>query len=292
MLIKPSRKVLDRMAKETQMPNGSQRPMISISVVSHAQAKLVSVLLRDLVRIAKETPFEILLTKNLPENMPDFDVPSNCSFRVIENQVPRGFGHNHNAAFALANSDYFCVLNPDIRMLDNPFPELLKALSDPSNAIAAPQILGIDGIVQDSIRRFPTPWGLIKRTSGIEADHIVPKVGSQPIPVDWAAGMFLLMRSAQYDALGGFDRRYFLYCEDVDLSARAWKSGKRVMLCPKAAAIHDARRTSHVNPKYLIWHVKSYIRYFVTHLLHSPHVARTRVEAELEQSILMNGITG
>ena len=274
------------------MLEDGKTPMISISVVSHAQANLVGALLQDLAKIAEETPIEVLLTKNLPEKTPDVCFPSNRMIRVIENREVQGFGHNHNAAFAVATGDYFCVLNPDIRLSVNPFPVLLTTLADGLNAIAVPQIVGTEGDIQDSARRFPTLWGLIKRVSGMEADHMVPGATAHPIPVDWAAGMFLLMHSTQYAALGGFDQRYFLYCEDVDLSARVWKSGKRVMLCPQATAIHDARRTSHGNFKYLIWHLTSYVRYFIRHSFRSPRAARARVEAELKQYIMVDSITG
>jgi hypothetical protein len=168
---------------------------------------------------------------------------------------------------------------------------LLNTLADELNAIAAPQIFGTDGNVQDSVRGFPTLWRLIKRVSGMEYDQTVPSAAIDPIPVDWAAGMFLVMRSTQYAALGGFDQRYFLYCEDVDLSARVWKSGRRVMLCPQATAIHDARRTSHTNGRYFIWHLTSYIRYFITHFWHSPRAARAHVEAKF-MSNMADGITG
>jgi len=274
---------LVNLLRKSLMLEGYKTPMISISVVSHEQADLVGALLQDLVKIAEETPIEVLLTKNLPEKTPDVFFPSNCILRVIENREAQGFGHNHNAAFAAAKGDFFCVLNPDIRLSANPFPVLLNTLADHLNAIAVPQILGPEGHVQDSVRHFPTLWRLIKRVSRLEADHIVPSAGATLIPVDWAAGMFLLMRSKQYAALGGFDQRYFLYCEDVDLSARVWKSGKRVVLCTQAIAIHDARRTSHGNFKYLTWHLTSYVRYFIRHSLRPPRAARARVEAELGQ---------
>jgi GT2 family glycosyltransferase len=255
--------------------------MISISVVSHAQGNLVEALLKDLSKIAQETPIEILLTKNLPEKTPAIDSQSQLGLRVIENLETQGFGHNHNVAFSIAKGDYFCVLNPDIRLSMNPFPELLAALEDHHNAIVAPQILAPAGQVEDSVRSFPTPWGLVKRLMGMSNDSPLSADAIQPIPVDWAAGMFLLMRSTQYAALGGFDKRFFLYCEDVDLSARAWKSGRRVLLCPQAKAVHDAQRASHRNLKYFRWHFASYARYFSKHFLMSPRLARLRVDQHI-----------
>lgn len=129
---------------------------ISISIVSHGQGALVGALLADLSTRAA-TPIEALVTVNIPETLP-FD-PAQFAFpiRVMRNATPRGFGTNHNAAFRESCGDFFCVLNPDIRIFQDPFPALLKCLQDPLAGVAAPLIVGPRGAVEDSARRFPTP---------------------------------------------------------------------------------------------------------------------------------------
>ena len=59
--------------------------------------------------------------------------------------------------------------------------------------------------------------------------------------------MFMLVRSADYMAVGGFDEGFFLYYEDVDICARLWRSGRKVVICPEAIVVHDARRASRYN---------------------------------------------
>jgi N-acetylglucosaminyl-diphospho-decaprenol L-rhamnosyltransferase len=61
--------------------------------------------------------------------------------------------------------------------------------------------------------------------------------------------------------LRGFDERYFLYYEDVDLCRRLRKRGYEVVLVPSASAVHDARRESHRNLRHLSWHLASIARF-------------------------------
>lgn len=240
--------------------------MLSVSVVSHGQGPLVAALLGDLVEIARVTPLEVLLTNNLPSGGIT-ELPTGLSGQIIDNPVPLGFGHNHNQALALARGTHVCVLNPDIRLTENPFPALLREADRTGVGLVAPAILSAALAVEDSARRFPTPWSLLRRRTGGDDGRYRYARGDAPTPVDWVAGMFMLARTEAYRAVGGFDQRYFLYCEDIDLCARMWRSRRSVMLCPGVAAIHDARRDSHRQMKFLRWHAASYLRYFATHWL-------------------------
>jgi GT2 family glycosyltransferase len=167
-------------------------------------------------------------------------------------------------------------MNPDIRLLENPFPILLQEVDQTGVGVVAPAILSAAQVVEDSARRFPTPWSLLRRRTGGDDGRYTYALGQSPLPVDWVAGMFMLLQSTTFNEVEGFDQRYFLYCEDVDLCARLWRSGRKVVLCPQAAAIHDARRDSHRKLKFLRWHVASYVRFFATHWLRQIRPAETR----------------
>jgi N-acetylglucosaminyl-diphospho-decaprenol L-rhamnosyltransferase len=236
-------------------------PRVSVSVVSHGHGALLQLLLRDLAAYVR-TPFELILTRNVPEALP-FD-PGAFGFpiRVIDNPAPRGFGANHNAAFRESRGRTFCLLNPDIRIERDPFPELLACLRDPAVAVAAPLIRNPLGGIEDSARRFPTPLGILRKAlrGTLAVDY---SIGSEPIHPDWVAGMFMLFPRDAFASLHGFDERYFLYYEDVDLCARIRLAGKRVVLCPGAVAIHDARRESRRSFQHARWHLASMARYFV-----------------------------
>lgn len=234
--------------------------MITVSIVSHGHRTLVSRLLSDL-DLCPEVG-RIVLTYNLPEE--PVDVPATLANRLhaISNSTPKGFGANHNAAFAHCGTSFFCVVNPDVRIRKNPFPELLKGSAE-GVALSAPIVVDPEGRVEDSIRRFPTPLGLLLKATGIHDGRYARPAHGGPFAPDWVAGIFMLFRAEDFAALDGFDERYFLYYEDVDLCARIWRSGRSIRVFPAAEIVHDARRSSHRNIKYLRWHLGSMTRYMM-----------------------------
>jgi GT2 family glycosyltransferase len=240
----------------------SRNPRVSVSVVSHGQGALVRALLDDLAAHVK-TPVEVLLTLNVPETLP-FDTRGfPFPVRLRNNAQPKGFGANHNAAFGDSHGQFFCVLNPDIRLGEDPFPALLACLEEPHAGLAAPVIRNSTGALEDSARRFPTPWFILKKalTGASGADY---RFMREPIHPDWVAGMFMIFPREVFAALQGFDERYFLYYEDVDLCARLALAGRRVVLCPAASAVHEARRQSRSSVRYLRWHLASMLRFFLS----------------------------
>jgi len=237
-------------------------PKVSLSVVSHGQGGLVRALLADLAAHVK-TRCEVVLTVNIPE--PDLPDLQRMPFpvRVISNPAPKGFGANHNAAFRASSGRFFCVLNPDIRMSHDPFPALLTAAARPDAGVVAPVIRGPDGGIENSARPFPTPLSILRKALfGAPPALLPPATGA--IHPDWVAGMFMLIPRDLFAALGGFDERYFLYYEDVDLCARARLQGRDVVVTADAEAVHEARRQSHSDARYRRWHVRSMARFFLS----------------------------
>ena len=241
----------------------SHTPLISVSVVSHRQAALVDVLLRALAKCV-HTPLEVIFTLNVPETLPFEPAQIGLPVRVLTNEKPKGFGANHNAAFRVSAGRYFCVLNPDIRFKNDPFPALVECLADPRAGVAAPLIRHPAGSIEDSARRFPTPWTILRKA--LRGGGLDYTLGNEVIHPDWIAGMFMLFKHDVFEKIGGFDERYFLYYEDVDLCARLASAGLRVVVCPGASAVHAARRESRRNLRYLRWHLSSMLRFFFRHL--------------------------
>jgi hypothetical protein len=234
---------------------------ITISVVSHAHGGLVGRLLDDIAAHVR-TEFEVLLTLNVPEPVEPQWRALPVRLRTIANERPKGYGANHNAAFRQARGRFFCVMNPDLQLSRDPFPPLVAALADARNGVAAPLVTDAAGCVEDSARRFPTFVSLAAK-----ALHRRPvldyAIGNAPFFPDWVAGMFMLFRNETYAALGGFDERYFLYYEDVDLCRRLRARGMQVVVVPQASVVHLARRASHRDLRHLRWHMGSALRYLV-----------------------------
>jgi N-acetylglucosaminyl-diphospho-decaprenol L-rhamnosyltransferase len=237
-----------------------QSPLVSLSVVSHGQADLVAELVASIQHYCT-IQVELILTLNIAEQLP-FDVSAYMfPIYVIRNTSPKGFGANHNAASKSANGIYFCVLNPDIRLTSDPFPELLECISAESVGVVAPLVTNVAGENEDNARQFPTPLKIMAKALIRKREPDYKTLIGDYSP-DWVGGMFMLIPVDVYRKLNGFDERYFLYYEDVDLCARMRLSGYDIRLCTKVKVIHDARRQSHRDFRYLRWHFTSMMRFF------------------------------
>jgi GT2 family glycosyltransferase len=203
----------------------------------------------------------VLLTVNVPESLPFDPATFRFPLRVLGNRAPRGFGTNHNAAFHESRGELFGVLNPDIRLRGDPFGPLAERLRDPAIGVVAPLVRNPAGGVEDSARRMPTPWSILRKALFGTGDPDY-RIGTEDVHPEWVAGMFMLFRRETFAAARGFDTRYFLYYEDVDLCTRLALAGKRIVYCPAVEVVHDARRESHRDLGYLRVHVASMLRFF------------------------------
>lgn len=241
---------------------------VCLSVVSHRQGGLVNELLGD---VGRQSPdIDVLLTCNVPEQVAIHGEGLH-HLRRFDNASAQGFGANHNAAFQHCDSPYFCVANPDVRLIEDPFPKLIACMDDPKVGLVAPRVIDPAGNWEDSARYFPTPANLAAKMLHL-AEGRYPVVGDAPVAVDWVAGMFMFFRAEAFRDIGGFDDGFFLYYEDVDICARLWKAGWKVMLHPGVSVVHAAQRASRKNPRYMAWHLSSMARYFAKHLGRLPHV--------------------
>ena len=235
---------------------------IVLSVVSHGQRDLLLGLMTDLHHHVR-VPFRLVVTENIHEDpaLPAADYP--FPIDVIRNERPKGFGANHNAALALAGGGIFVVLNPDIRLNADPLPELIALLADVSVGVAAPAVIDPDASEEDHARRFPSVFTLLAKVFGYRPRTPCPPGRSVYFP-DWVAGMFMAFRANTIRSVGGFDERYFLYYEDVDLCARLREKGFEIAVCTKVSAIHAARRESRKNFGFALWHLRSALLFFAS----------------------------
>ena len=232
-------------------------PAVVVSVVSHGQNRLVNQLLGDLARL-RPADIGIVVTQNIRDS--EALQAHGLSIDVVVNPAPKGFGANHNAAFERCAAPRFCVVNPDIRLTEDPFAALLATLDGERVAVAGPRVCNPDGGIEDSARRFPTVGRLLRKLLPGSPRPDYP-VDQGPLEVDWVAGMFMGFRSDAFRAVNGFDERYFLYYEDVDICRRLKTAGYKTVYEPGVSVTHDARRASRRNLRLMRIHAASALRY-------------------------------
>jgi N-acetylglucosaminyl-diphospho-decaprenol L-rhamnosyltransferase len=244
--------------------------VITISIVSHGHGALLPGLLADLAACPEVG--QVIVTRNIPED--ELEPPRPDWLCVLDNPEPKGFGANHNRALHSSHSPFFLVLNPDVRLRGNPFPALLQAMENECVGLCAPSIVNLAGELEDSARFFPSALDLLLKVFGRYDGRFEYITGGPALPVPWLAGMFMLFKREAYQCLNGFDEKFFLYYEDVDLCARVWNAGLQVVLCPSVTAVHDARRASRRDWRHMRWHLTSMARYFWKHWGRLPRVTQ------------------
>ena len=234
----------------------------TLSIVSHGDSKRVLKLLDSLYVFEPEKHFEIIITDNFGQDLPDLHDAKGNSVTIIRNERPQGFARNHNQAFQQARAKIFCVLNPDVIFTQEIFGRLTSLLESSQADIVAPLIVDSRGGIQDSFRMLPTPVDVFRRKlPGYHFSPIRADVHGLARP-DWIAGIFLMLKSETFRQINGFDERYYLYFEDVDLCTRATLLNLKLLVDTNIQVQHDAQRASRKNPAYLFWHLQSAIRFY------------------------------
>jgi N-acetylglucosaminyl-diphospho-decaprenol L-rhamnosyltransferase len=222
------------------------RPLTAISIVSHGQTDLVDALLDDLFKLEPNSLELLVLTLNLVEEGIPANFLKESPWRkvLLRNDYPQGFGANHNAAFKAAFPDrsedlenwYWVVLNPDIGLPDPRTFLEIRSQFTAGIELVAPAVVE-NRVIAASARPLYTPTSAVKSLLGFGRTTL-----KNP---DWIAGMFMMLRAKTYRRLGGFDERFFMYCEDVELCLRIQLEGGKLCYLEKVIVEHGAQRASH-----------------------------------------------
>lgn len=234
----------------------------SFSIISHNHGEEIARQLKTLSKLPTAAVSELVITLNNPEEeRPDLTAWPGL-LRVIENERPKSFAANHNQALEQCQNDFVALLDPDLLWFQDPFPALVATLSEVNAGIVAPTIADSAGQVVDHARPVPSPSNVVRRRLFGYDDSIGS--ASEVREVDWLAGLFLGCRRDWWQQLGGFDKRYRMYAEDVELCLRCWVEGKRVLRHPLLAASHEARRESRTKLLRFYWHLMGLVRLWLS----------------------------
>ncbi len=177
--------------------------------------------------------------------------------QVLQLDRNRGFAAAVNQGIAAATGEFLLPMNADLFFTDNSLPRLVTHLrAHPEAGIIIPRLLSANGELQYNARTFYT-WFVIfcRRSPGgklfqqVSRRHLMmDRDHSRNFAADWGLGAALCVRRELLRDGRLYDERFFMYFEDVDLCARAWKQGRRVEYFPAVTLIHSHRRESAVFP--------------------------------------------
>ena len=167
-----------------------------------------------------------------------------------------GFGSANNIAAGSAPGEALLLLNPDGALGEAALSVMLGALAeDPRRGAISPRIDRPDGSLDAACRRsFPTPLSALWRLVGMSrlrpgssrfgAYNLTHLPVDQATEVDSGSGACLLVRREVWDRIGGFDERFFMYGEDLDLCWRIHELGFAVWYEPQARVVHTKGSSS------------------------------------------------
>jgi N-acetylglucosaminyl-diphospho-decaprenol L-rhamnosyltransferase len=229
------------------------RPDLSVIVVTHQGRELALRVLRT--GMAATGPIDaewIVVDSGSSDGTPD----------AIERELPGvtvirrpniGFAAGNNAGLLVARGRYVLLLNPDLEIVEGTLAELVAAMdARPEVGITSSITHYPDGVLQTSIRRFPSPARqlgealMLTRLPGLshlQEDDARPERYGEEQSADWLSGSFLLARREAVEQAGGMDERFFLFSEETDWCRRVRSAGWDIRHLPTLRLTHHTGRT-------------------------------------------------
>ena len=183
------------------------------------------------------------------------------------NKINGGFAYGMNRGLKLAKGRYLTIANPDTTIVEG-FRKMIDFMDSHRNIGAiAPQIKDEEGNIQDSCRDYVSIQELVSRQFKrifIKTESVLnnrfdyTKIQT----VDWVIGAFIMVSREAYEAAGGLDESFFMYCEDLDWCTRIRKTGFEVVYFPKMQITYKGSRSARNMNKYTKIFIKSHFIYW------------------------------
>ncbi|HEU0023999.1 MAG TPA: glycosyltransferase family 2 protein, partial [Thermoleophilaceae bacterium] len=160
-----------------------------------------------------------------------------------------GFSYGCNLGATRGSAPFLLFLNPDARIDAPALHTLCETLdANPRAALVGPRIVEDADRLAWSQRRFPRQRSTFAQAlflhrvlpRAVWTDEVIrdPGLYTRPGTPEWVSGACMLVRRGAFEAVGGFDESFFLYCEDTDLCRRLWDAGHTVRFEPAARVVH------------------------------------------------------
>ena len=238
-------------------------------IVTYNNADCIEICINSLFRCFKKYSFTLYISDNgstdgtvelIEKRFPDVI--------LINNRKNLGFGMGHNQILPTINHGYHFIINPDIYVDSDVMGNLIDYMEEnPDIGIITPLIKNVDGSIQHLPKRTPTIRYL--GLSKLPGFHYLRKEYTrenenltQPTEISFCTGCFFCIRSALLKEISGFDKRFFMYFEDADLTREVRLSGYKIVYYPFTYVIHRWKRDNVKSLKGIFREIYSMIKYF------------------------------
>jgi GT2 family glycosyltransferase len=253
-------------------------PGLAIVIVTHNSEGEIGACLNSVVGETAPHPTEVVVVDNASSDGTVALVRRGFpGVRVIETAGNAGFARANNRGVAETTEELLLLLNPDTIVPQGAIQRLIEGLlRHPEAAIAGPRLVDGDGRPELSFGPPISPWGELKQKS-LQAmynrnvagavrrvETLTRSAGERA----WVSGACLLIRRADWETVGGFDERFYMYTEDVDLCASIRARGRAVVFVPTAEVRHLRGRSAGRNPETERLRRLSHVAFYDKHLPH------------------------
>lgn len=218
---------------------------LTISIVNWNGQEILKRCLHSIYEYADDVTLEIIVVDNASTDnsvsMIKKDFPEVI---ILQNKRNIGFGRANNLALSKSKGRYILVLNPDIILIQPCLKQMMNFLKKETTAgCIGCKLINIDGSIQESyFRFFPTPWSQFKEAMMINRIlKIIFRKDSflnENIEVAWVVGASMMFRRDVFKALNGFNERFFMFGEDVDICYRLKNLGYRIIYLANIEMFH------------------------------------------------------
>lgn len=243
------------------------RPVVSAIVPHYGDPALAQQVVADL----RNQSGGHLLETIVVDDCSPLPFPDEAGVVVVRRSRNGGFGAAVNSGAAVAQGELLMIVNSDVRLLPDLVSRLVDQAAPLMPAVAGPRTTTPSGAEEPTGRRFPTTlhW-MIERLAVLQGfsergwhQRVTGRVrphGLSPRQVDWLQGSLLLLPTSEFRAVDGFDERFYLYSEEVDLQRRLSAVGVKAWLLP-AVSVEHAGGSSTDFDRSNEWLVRSRITY-------------------------------
>ncbi len=237
---------------------------LSIIILNYNAAAFLELCIDSVFRATKNINAEIIVADNnsTDSSLQMLHFVFKDKVKVLAFEDNHGFSKGNNLAVKEASGEYLCILNPDTIVGEHVFEECLSFArsSDSAFAKAKKQLafLGtqlIDGsgiFLPESKRHVPTPKVARQKLLGNDESYYHHELAKDENgAVEVLVGAFMFCKKSVYETIGGFDERYFMYGEDIDLSYSALLYGYENYYLGSQKVIHFKGESTIKDKKYL-----------------------------------------
>ncbi len=264
---------------------------IAVAIVNYNTREILRGCLESVV--AEGPPVVVVADNGSTDGSPEMVRERFPGATLIVDRTNPGYGGAANnaiaAASASAGAPYALLLNSDTVLRPGALAALAAYLdAHPRAGIVGPRIVGSDGRLQRSCHEFPSPFvtlleyswlgGVARALPLVRRLDVAGSTHDRARAVPWVSGAALAFRVAAFDAVGGFDRAFFMYAEEVDLAYRMRAAGWETHFAPVTDVTHlGGASTSQVATAMFREEFASVMRFYARH--HAPADVRRAARA-------------